>query len=245
MKQESLFEEKIVSFSKVTPTRTFEGIAKQIEEAILNGELKPDDRLPSERDLQKVFGVGRASVREAVRILENNGLIEVRTGSINGGIYVKHLSPSYTVDSLQRLFLTEQINIKELIEYRVELEGVTVSWAAQRATQEDISNIEDIIAKMKVESNRTRFNNDDLQFHIIIAQAAKNRISTLVMRAIRQTLLRVMQETFANDMDERKISNIIQEHRAILGAIKERDSGKAQLAMREHITNSYLMTEPK
>lgn len=246
MKQpESLHEEQIVSFSKVTPTRTFEEIVRQIEEAILSGQLQPDDRLPSERELQKVFGVGRASVREAVRVLENNGLIEVRTGSINGGIYVRHPNPSYTVDSLQRLFLAEKISITELIEYRVAIEGVTVSWAALRATSKDIREIEDIIARMSAESNRTNFNNDDLQFHITIAKSAKNRLSTVVMMAIRQTLLRVMQETFANTMDERQISNIIQEHRRILDAIKERNPDKAKEAMCQHITNSYKQFEPR
>lgn len=231
------------SFTKVTPTRTFQEIARQIEEAILSGELKPDDRLPSEREMQKVFGVGRASVREAMRILENNGLLEVRTGSVSGGIYVKQLTPSYTVDSLQRLFLTENINIKELIEYRVCIEGVSAAWAAQRATAADIEKLNKIIAQMGATKSRAAFNNDDLQFHITIAQAAKNRIGTLVMFVIRKTLLRVMEETFSDSMDADHIKVIISAHRQIVAAIEAGDPDLARGMMEKHISDSYVILE--
>jgi len=235
-----------LSFQKAAPTRTFQDIARQIEEAILSGELKPHDRLPSERELQQLFGVGRASVREAVRILESNGMLEVRTGAISGGIFVKPLTTATTVDGLQRLFLVEQISEQELIEYRVALESITVYWAAMRATDEDIQDIAQIIENMEQESNWKQFHDGDLEFHLAVARAAKNRINILVMLAIRQTLLRIMQETFSHVMERTQVRNkLIKEHKKILTLIKNRDGDEAKSVMVEHITNFYKHTESK
>jgi DNA-binding FadR family transcriptional regulator len=229
-----------LSFQKAAPTRTFQDIARQIEEAIISGELKPHDRLPSERELQQLFGVGRASVREAVRILESNGMLEVRTGAVSGGIFVKPLTTSTTVDGLQRLFLLEQISEKELIEYRVAIESITVFWAATRATDKDIQEIEQIIEIMEKESNWKQFHDADLEFHLAVARAAKNRINILVMLAIRHTLLRIMQEAFANVMERTQVRDtIIEEHKKTLRAIKQRDADKAKELMTYHITNFY------
>ncbi len=232
-----------ISFQKAAPTRTFQDIARQIEDAIINGELKPHDRLPSERDLQQLFGVGRASVREAIRILESNGMLEVRTGAISGGIFVKQISTSTTVDGLQRLFLLEQISEKELIEYRVALESFTVYWAAARATAEDIEEIAQIIEIMEEESNWKQFHDSDLEFHLAVARAAKNRVNVLVMLAIRQTLLRIMQEAFSNVMELSQVrKGLISEHKEILELIKNKDEEKAKRIMTEHITNFYKKT---
>lgn len=235
-----------LSFQKAAPTRTFQDIARQIEEAILSGELKPHDRLPSERELQQLFGVGRASVREAVRILESNGMLEVRTGALSGGIFVKPLTTATTVDGLQRLFLVEQISEKELIEYRVALESITVYWAAMRATEEDIQDIAQIIEAMEQESNWKQFHDADLEFHLAVARAAKNRINMLVMLAIRQTLLRIMQEAFANIMERSQVRNtLINEHKKILTLIKNKDGEEAKRIMTDHITSFYKRTESK
>lgn len=232
------------NFQKAAPTRTFQDIARQIEEAIIHGDLKPGDRLPSERDLQQLFGVGRASVREAVRILESNGMLEVRTGAVSGGIFVKPLTTSTTVDGLQRLFLVEQINEKELIEYRVALESITVVWAASRATEEDIAEIAHYIALMEEESNWKQFHDNDLEFHLAVARAAKNRLNVLVMLAIRQTLLRLMQETFSNVMEQTQLRNtLIKEHKKILELIKNHDAEEAQKLMTKHIQNFYKKAE--
>lgn len=237
-----------LSFQKAAPTRTFQDIARQIEEAIISGELKPHDRLPSERELQQLFGVGRASVREAVRILESNGMLEVRTGAISGGIFVKPLTTNTTVDGLQRLFLVEQISEKELIEYRVAIESITVYWAAMRATDEDINNIAQIIEDMEEEDepNWKEFHDYDLEFHLAVAKAAKNRINVLVMLAIRQTLLRIMQETFTNVMERSQVRNtLIREHKKILTLIQNKDGDAAKRLMTDHITNFYKHTESK
>ncbi|PKM90373.1 MAG: hypothetical protein CVU87_02535 [Firmicutes bacterium HGW-Firmicutes-12] len=229
-----------LSFHKAAPTRTFQDIARQIEEAIISGELKPHDRLPSERELQQLFGVGRASVREAVRILESNGMLEVRTGAVSGGIFVKPLTTSTTVDGLQRLFLLEQISEKELIEYRVAIESITVYWAARRATDEDIQEIEQIIEVMEEESNWKQFHDADLEFHLAVARAGKNRINVLVMLAIRHTLLRIMQEAFANIMELTQVREaLIEEHKRILLMIKTKDEQEAKRLMTEHIENFY------
>lgn len=233
-----------LSFQKAAPTRTFQDIARQIEEAIINGELKPHDRLPSERELQQLFGVGRASVREAVRILESNGLVEVRTGAISGGIFVKPLTTSTTVDGLQRLFLVEKISEKELIEYRIAIEGITVYWAATRATKKEIEEIEEIIEVMEGECNWKQFHDADLEFHLAIARAAKNRINLLVMLAIRQTLLRIMQTTFANIMERSQVrETLIEEHKKILSLIKSGKPKEARSIMIEHITDFYKHAE--
>lgn len=229
-----------LNFQKVVPTRTFQDIARQIEEAIIKGDLKPNDRLPSERELQKLFGVGRASVREAVRILECDGLLDVKTGAVSGGIFVKPLTTSKTVDGLQRLFLMEKISEDELIEYRIAIESFTVYYSAVRATDEDIQEMEQIISIMEQEGGWKQFHDADLEFHMAVAKAAKNRVNILIMLAIRQTLLRIMQQVFANIMEKTQVQNtIINEHREVLTAIKEKNADKAKEIMTNHITNFY------
>lgn len=228
-------------FQKASPTRAFEDIVKQIEDAILSGELKAHDRLPSERELQQIFGVGRASVREAIRVLESAGLVEVRTGAVSGGIFVKPLSTATTVDGLQRLFLLEKISERELVEFRQAVEGITGYWAARRASDEDIKRIQEIVDRTEPGDIRwDEFHNADVEFHIAVAEAAKNRLNLIVMKAVRQTMTRVMRNVFKNLMTRQKArAAIIEEHRAILEAIRKRDPELARELMISHITVFY------
>ncbi|OAT86337.1 FadR/GntR family transcriptional regulator [Desulfotomaculum copahuensis] len=235
------FHETRQIFQKASPTRAFEDIVKQIEDAIISGELKAHDRIPSERELQHIFGVGRASVREAIRVLESAGMVEVRTGAVSGGIFVKPLTTAMTVEALQRLFLLEKISERELVEFRQAVEGITGYWAAKRATNEDIKRIQDIVDKTEPGDIKwDEFHAADVEFHLAVADAAKNRINLIVMQAVRQTMIRVMRITFKNLMSRRKARDaIIEEHQVILETIKNRNAEKARELMFSHITNFY------
>lgn len=228
-------------FQKASPTRAFEDIVRQIEEAIISGELKPHERLPSERELQQIFGVGRASVREAIRVLESNGMVEVRTGAVSGGIFVKPISTATTVEALQRLFLLEKISERELVEFRQAVEGITGYWAAKRATDEDIRRIQEVVDNTEPGDIRwDEFHDADVEFHLAVAEAAKNRINLIVMKAVRQTMIRVMRNVFKTLMTRRQARDaIIQEHRAILEAIRNRDAERARDLMVSHIITFY------
>jgi DNA-binding transcriptional regulator YhcF (GntR family) len=96
-------------FSKVRQNRMFEDVIQHVEDAIVRGNLKPGDRLPAERELQKMLDVSRGTLRESLRVLEQKGLIEIKTGA-KGGIFVKDANAEQMSDSLAFFVRSQQVS---------------------------------------------------------------------------------------------------------------------------------------
>jgi len=217
-------------FKEVTSVRLYENVIKQIVNLIKNNELKPGDKLPSERELAEKLSIGRASLREAFRVLESRGLIKSRPGR---GRFIREIKKDALIDSENIILSLEKSSILELLEAREIFEVKTAEFAAQRATPEDIGMIEDALNRMrekKVTDNERI--ESDAGFHLAIARASHNFAFINIMR-LHMDLLKETREKTWQVPGRRKEQ--WQEHKAIFEAIKEHNSKKAAEAMLKHL----------
>ncbi len=238
--QENLPPRKVIQ--KVEPVRIFEQAVDQIRDLILKGELAVGEKLPTEMELSKLLNVGRSSVREALRVLEAEGLVEVRRGS---GTYVTSNRPmnNHSIDLRQWLKLRED-TLEQVLEVRESIEGLTAGLAAERATPEHILKIgefTDLISQKISQMDENGGNHDeffdelsrlDVAFHLQISQAAGNDIAAEIINHIIPTF---QESNRAVIYLYRKALLMDSEHREICNAIQAHDSLGAEAAMRHHI----------
>jgi DNA-binding GntR family transcriptional regulator len=126
-----------VMFKAAKQNRIFQDVVEQIQETILSGKLKPGEMLPSERELKAMLQVSRGTLREALRVLEQKGLIEIKLG-VGGGAVVQDMSYDQMNESLALLIRYQKVSLRHLSEFRVGVEGRVSALAAARATPADI-----------------------------------------------------------------------------------------------------------
>ena len=224
-------------FRPVQTKRASEAIYDQIRELIMQGKLRPGDRLPSERGMIEMFQRSRPTIREALRMLEREGYIRIMAGSTGAVI----LSPDHEhlENSLIDALNFSQITSGELAEYRLASEVSTAVWAAQRRTDEDINAMESLLAEMAdYVSDLDHFSKMDSVFHGLVAQAAKNTLSVIFNRTFsRLNRSFLLNKRAAMPKAERdKICLTIQrQHIAIFEAIRNGDADQAGMATQEHL----------
>jgi GntR family transcriptional repressor for pyruvate dehydrogenase complex len=235
--------------SKIRPiekTSISDEIVEQILALIASGDLKPGQRLPSERELCKNFNAGRSSLREALRCLSIVGVLTARVGegtsvSTNGGRFLGKI--------VEWRIITEKHDIEDLMQVRIALEGVTAASAALRGAEEDLAKLELVIRKMKAALNdEKRFTKLDLEFHITMATISKNFLIYDLVTMIRGQLEKMLQKVL---LLPNAIPLTLKEHIAIWNAIKRHDADAASAAMQKHLqcalkryTDSLAEQEP-
>src|SRR6201999_2752457 len=162
-------------FEKVRRVRTFDEVVDQLREAILSGRIRPGDRPPGERQLCEELGVGRTTLREALRALEAVGMIEVRPGK-TGGSFAVTPSESTLGDALASLVSLRGASIADLSEFRVDVGPETAAWAARRADAADITTLQDLVGQAREASGVELLAAVDVQWHEALARATKNRL---------------------------------------------------------------------
>ena len=182
-----------VAFKKLKPNRIFQGVVDQIQAAILQGDLGPGDQLPSEMKLKEMFNTSRGTVREALRVLEQKGLIEIKVG-VGGGAVVKAIDTQPVTESLDLLVRYRKVSLEHLSEFRESVEGVVAALAAARATAEDVAELKAILARAhKLISHSTTawedFVRADIALHIAIARIARNPVFTTVLQVVHENIL--------------------------------------------------------
>ncbi len=219
-------------FHPVRVTRASDEVVQQIKTLIFSGQFAPGDQLPSEKDLTEQFGLSRITIRDALRVLESEGLIEIRVGA-RGGAFVAKPSTQRVSESLTTLLRLQQITIRELIEARLVVEPIVASLAAKRATARDIGLMEKAIGNARAarKAGNPRFMPHSVAFHLALAEAAKNQVLLSTVDSFRTPFLEALATLPANEMAERAIAD----HQQILDAIKARNSERAQRVMHEHL----------
>ena len=216
-------------------------IVDQIIDLISRDVLKPGERLPSERELCTMFGVGRTSVREALRSLSVMGILDGRVGE---GTFVCDNSSKYLEKSLQWGLLLDRKTVQDLVETRLMLETETASLAAQRATPADVLEIGDALTAMRDSVDEDdRFLENDLQFHLLIARATQNPILNNLLTMIRTYLQEWIKGSLAEPTPPEKIGRArksLAEHGEILTALERGEEGVCRQAMKTHIISSSL-----
>ena len=217
-------------FEAVRKTKLYEEVAKQIERLIVEGGLKPGDKLPPERELAEMFEVSRSSLRDAIRTLELTGLLEPRHGE---GTVVCDLSADSLVNPLANMLTRKRELVAELLDVRKMLEPPLAARAAAHASTEEVAYLEDILRRQKEKVRRGELAiEEDSEFHYTIAMAAKNSVVQKVLDVL-MDLLRTSRERSLQVEGRRQRS--LAGHRRILKAIRQRDSAAAERAMRRHL----------
>ena len=221
-------------FRTVKAQRLSDGIVRQIREAIFSGQLRPGNKLPTERDMAERFQTSRNSVREALRRVEQEGLIRIKKG-INGGVFIAEVDHRPAFTSLQTLMQLRKVSVHDITEVRLTFEPQTARLAAERASAEDIRELEEVVERMsKAVTSHELPRSYDLMFHQIVARAAGNP----VLQLLGETMLEVASRTITElHPSEDTIRHVLRCHRQVLAAIRRRDGALAERVMREHIVD--------
>jgi GntR family transcriptional repressor for pyruvate dehydrogenase complex len=230
--------EELEMFKTVKHVRVSDEIVNQIRRLISEGHLKPGERLPSERELVKEFGVSRPSLREALNSLAAMGFLEVKQAKRT---FVKSVTSERIQDPLSLLIKTDTQKIFDLIEVRKAMETWGAYHAAQRATEEDIHQLEGIIEEMRKAFEEGRsWEKQDADFHLAMAQTTHNTIQTHLM----STIYDLLRESVARVFTERgKVKKLLYQHYRIFNAIKNHSPDKARERILEHL--NYVESEVK
>lgn len=216
--------------SRIASKSIVEAVLEQVRSLILDGELAPNSCLPPETTIARQLGVSRQSVREALRILLGEGLLDVRQGD---GIYVRQPSTADAIQDgvLQLLLMSEEL--WEIQELRRTLEPAVAERAAVRATNEDFNRMEEVLRGME----RKAIHGESLfelawEFHRALAKAAGNKSMTKVVQVISEMIRRAEGPLYDSYFDPWQE---IKDHRDLLTAIRSRDLTVAREAMKAHL----------
>jgi GntR family transcriptional repressor for pyruvate dehydrogenase complex len=217
--------ENKLHFTQVKKIRLYEEIAEQIKKTIFDGDLKPGDSLPSERELGRMFGVGRPAVREALRTLSVMGLIEVNAG-LRGSV-VKEVDITHYMDTLQKqlawMIQVDEQTMKEMWEVRNSLERGIAHSVACNATEEDFAILDNLIKEMDACGDDIfEYFPVAVEFHRQLALCTKNKVYYIIWQFLHDALLKgympILDKLFPEGPDKLREPN-----RALLKAIKSRD----------------------
>src|SRR6266702_162301 len=213
--------------------KVFEQVANQIEKRILSGELRSGDRLPTERDLAEQFQASRTAVREAMKILAQKGLVDMRPGR---GTIVINGAPEAMQNSIglvMKLQVGEVGGSDNLVEVREILETEIAALAAARATEDEIAAMREAIRVMDVSlSDADAYIAADNQFHRALAKATQNSLILILIDSIVNPLSEQRKHIFAVEGGTERGQF---HHRRILESIIRRNPENARAAMHAHL----------
>lgn len=223
-----------MQFKPIRTKRIYEEIIEQIKLLIVEGNLKPGDKLLAERELAEKLGVSRTSVREALSALEMMGVIEIRPGE---GTFIRHNNMDQNIKSLELLFLMNQDAILEMLELRKILEVAAVGLASERATDDHLAKMEKALKEMEYDIAQDHLGEEaDINFHYAVAEATGNSILLRLMSTISDTMklsVRANRESLYKTPG--MPHKLLEEHKQIFQGIKKRDKDEAQNHMLQHL----------
>jgi DNA-binding FadR family transcriptional regulator len=214
-------------------------VADRIREAILAGRLSPGEALPTERELSETFGVSRASVREALRALQAQGL--VAAGGPPARTVVVSEAGGHARDALVTLLRLNRVEVADLMEFRSLLEGAALADAARRRDPERLAEARKALEEMRRPGvGIDEFDQADVRFHVALVRGSGNEAMHLVMQALREAVARHLHEHLSAQADlPAALARLVGEHTAILAAVEAGDPERASALVREHIRGFY------
>ena len=225
-----------IRLSPVDVPKASDVLADKLRERILTGELAEGDPLPAERELVKQTQMSRATVREALRILEVQNLVRVKAGRA-GGAFVQRPTTKSMANSVSMLIRGRRIKLVDLMETREALEPFCAELAARNRTDEDLAELDranEAIADP--EAVLGQFLQANLDWHVGVAVASHNELLIGLMSALSQAIYAGTENAAFVDTEVRVVAS--QAHRAITSAIRDRDATAAGRRMRRHV-HSY------
>jgi DNA-binding FadR family transcriptional regulator len=222
-------------FKRAKQNRVFQDVVDQIQEAVLTKKLPPGAKLPAERDLKEMFNTSRGTLREALRVLEQKGLIEIKLG-VNGGAIVKQIDTDPLRESLALLIQSGNVSLAHLSEFRIKIEGSLMALATERATPADIEELERMQARARhcyeIQDWET-FLKIDEAMHTYIGTMTRNPVFQFVQKSIHDNIHRYYQDYLPMN-SERTLENL-DDFDKIIAAMKAKDGDAAAAIVTDHV----------
>lgn len=214
--------------------RLYEDAARAIRGYIAEHRLRPGDMLPSERQIQQQLGISRASVREALRVLQNMGLIEARHGK---GLFVKEIDLTPLIDAYVDSVRQIDDSFLHLLQIREVLELGAAKIAARERFPEELAEMAAVLAAMRrrIERGENALG-EDLEFHSQLVRAAHNPLLDRLYSAITPFLLAVRERSTDGGSRAADWQRAYQAHAAIFQAVSEQDTARSVALMQEHLS---------
>ena len=214
--------------------RLSEAISLQLRDAIFNGDYLPGDKLPAESALGELFQVGRPVVREALRSLENSGLIFVRPGS-GGGAFVKKISSHTLSETFEGIIRLDQVSMEELTEARLAVEMSTLPLAIKNITPEDLEALDRNLEEAGMGLEQGVEEPKNLTFHVLLARASHNPFLFKITEALFRVLATLIREY---EYSYQRKKRVLEEHRALFRLLKAKEYEALEKALENHIKAS-------
>lgn len=235
-----------LKFIKMVTQKSYQHVVEQIQTAIIDGELKQGDCLPSEMKLKDAFDTSRGTIREALRVLEQKGLISIRTG-VKGGAVIKAVNTEAMSDSMALLIRHGNVSLPHLAEFRKLLEGHVAQQAARLANLEDIRGLKDILAKIQILINTDPpgwedFHRLDANFHQELARIGQNPLLQANLTTIHENIHTYFHQylPFSRELLDEDYQDLCK----IMAAVERQDEGEARIIAQHHVARfSELMAE--
>jgi len=221
-------------FAPIKQKKVSEEIVDQLKSLIYQGQLKPGQRLPPERDLAKSLGVSRVSLREALNTLQGMGLLEIQQGNRT---FVRPITTLSVNNPLVSFSKDSPSNMMQVFEIRKYLEVGSISLAAERAESHEIRRLEEILIEMEDDLLKNRLGaRSDLNFHTTLAEAAHNQAYMHLMRTIYDLMQEELRIAWGSVFRKKEKRNkLFEQHQKIFHAVKEHNPEEAAQVALEHL----------
>lgn len=221
-----------MAFQSIPSKKTYKQIIEQIISLIVNGELSAGDKLPAERALSEQLGASRSSIREAFRVLEILGILEVRHG---GGTYVQDFNIAPFLNTIAPLFLQNVDVMGDMMDFRIMLECEAVKAAAQSQNQTTIEDMARAIDGMSSDDARIA-EQADIDFHMSIFSATGNSVFVLAGQGLSYIVHTSIHTTRERSLADKAIAQQwARDHEEIYAAVKAHRPERAVKAMKNHL----------
>ncbi len=229
-------------FQAVSRANAVEDVMQSFQQALLNGNLHPGEKLPPESELCQLFGVGRGTVREAMKMLSALGVVEIRRGD---GTYVCQSISQKVINPLLFAVLIEASDVDDLYEFRRMIDVGYSQLAAAKASEEDFTHMAELIEDMKIyyaggERDEEKLMQLDLDFHCAVLEATKNplviKIGRMMMEMFRETVKQAISTPDG-------VSWTIEQHERLLTALQSRDPQQVRETVAVGLSGSQTRQE--
>lgn len=228
-------------FEPVRPVRAYERVVEQIEAALRRGDLRAGERLPSERELMRQFQVSRSTIREALRVLESNGLLRSRQGDPQGAELLP-LSPDTLRRPMAKLARSGDISFEDLLQFRILLDGAASYLAAQLHDESQLAEMRSALERLRstVGAGRGAWSEADVAFHDAIARATGNPLLQVCSAVVRSVAAGMIESEIAEAGDSAELTDRwVQLHSRLFALIDARNGVEAAAQARRDLLEEY------
>lgn len=219
--------------------RLSEEISEQLKAAIFKGTYTPGDRLPPEGHLGRIFQVGRPVVREALRSLENSGLISVKPGA-GGGAFVKRIGSHTLIETLEGIVKLDHVSMEELTEARMAVEMAVLPLVMERIRPEDLDALEHNIREAQECLEKGIEEPKNLMFHVLLANASRNQLLIKIVKALFGVLAGFIA---TQEYSYERKKTVLEEHRELFQLLRAKRHREVEAALSRHIVGTMMQFE--